>query len=105
MTRWVLGIRGKLKVTFYCNFIFIHPWRVHTAHLTYPQVEEGIYDTACSPNPGTCVCHLPVFPTLRLRGLCEGSNIDTEYKLKYLNGSIVYMGVRGSQVIYTGDLG
>ena len=59
---------------------------------------EGIYDTACSPNPGTCVCHLPIFPTLHLRGLCKGSNIDTEYKLKYINGSIVYMGVRGSQV-------
>ena len=61
-------------------------------------MEEGIYDTPCSPNPGTCICHLPIFPTLRLRGLCEGSNIDTEYKLKYLNGSIVYMGVRGSKV-------
>ena len=67
-------------------------------NLTYPQVGEGIYDTACSPNPGTCVCHLPIFPSLRLRGLCKGSNIDTEYKLKYLNGSIIYMGVRGSQV-------
>ena len=62
------------------------------------QVEEGIYDTACSPNFGSCVCHLPIFPTLRLRGVCKGSNIDTDYKLKYLNGSVVYMGVRGSQV-------
>ena len=74
-----------------------NPNLTRLANLTF-KVEEGIYDTACSPNIGTCVCHLPVFPTLRLRGLCKGSNIDTEYKLKFINGSIVYMGVRGSQV-------
>ena len=68
-------------------------------------MEEGIYDTACSPNLGAYVCHLPIFPTLRLRGVCKGSNIDTDYKLKYLNGSVVFMGVRGSQVKFVSTLG
>ena len=62
------------------------------------QVEQGIYDTPCQPTVGTCVCQLSKYPTLRMRGLCKDSNIDSEYKLKYINNSIVFMGVSGTEV-------
>ena len=33
-----------------------------------------------------------------MRGLCKDSNIDSEYKLKFINNSIVFMGVSGTEV-------
>ena len=45
-----------------------------------------------------CLCQFDGSPILRLRGLCQGSNIDTHYSMKDINGSVVFKGIIGTEI-------
>ena len=63
-----------------------------------------VYDYDCSVEAGVqfqCVCGFLNIPVLRLRGLCKESNIESHYTLKYLNGSITYKGLTGTDIKFS----
>ena len=45
-----------------------------------------------------CLCQFDASPILRMRGLCKGSNIDTHFTLKSLNGSVAFMGLTNTMI-------
>ena len=59
-----------------------------------------LFDVGCQSTSTQfhCLCQLEQPPLLRLRGLCKGSNIDTHFTLQSVNGSNVFMGLKGTLI-------
>ena len=64
-----------------------------------------LFDTGCvsSSLKIQCLCQTNNIPILRLRGLCEGSMIDTHYTLKSVEGSITYQGLTSTSIGFQRD--
>ena len=45
-----------------------------------------------------CLCQFEKRPILRMRGLCKWSKVDTHYVMTYVDGHIVFMGLKGTQI-------
>ena len=62
--------------------------------------EGKIYDVSCTfwSRKLQCLCQFERSPIIRMRGLCQGSKIDTHYTLKHLNGTVVFMGLKGTVI-------
>ena len=59
-------------------------------------------DTACDyAYPGECLCQFVETPILRMRGLCKGSKIDTHFTVKNRNGSVVFLGIVGTEITFS----
>jgi hypothetical protein len=64
--------------------------------------EGRLFDITCHwVVASQCLCQLHRSPVLRLRGLCKDSHIDTHYTLKYVNGSTVYKGLSGTDIMFS----
>ena len=63
-------------------------------------LKGSLLDAPClfSTRKLQCLCQFIQSPILRLRGLCQGSKIDTHYTLKSLNDSVVFMGLTGTVI-------
>ena len=48
--------------------------------------------------PGECLCQFVETPILRMRGLCKGSKIDTHFTVKNFDSSVVFMGIKGTEM-------
>ena len=69
--------------------------------LWYENNPKGsLFDVPCllSTRKMHCLCQFIHSPILRLRGLCQGSKIDTHFTLKSLNGTVVFMGLTGTMI-------
>ena len=66
------------------------------------QREDGrLFDTKCTwrkPFSGQCLCQFEGSAVVRLRGLCPDSNIDTHFTLRFSNKSILFKGLKGSEI-------
>ena len=51
-----------------------------------------------APIPGICICQFHNSPKLTLRGVCEQSDIDEMFVLKYSNGDVVFKGLRNTDL-------
>ena len=69
-------------------------------HWSGDSAEGRLYDSPriSSSSKGQCLCQLSETPLLRLRGLCKGSKIDTHYTMKSINGSVVFLGLTGTEI-------
>ena len=67
------------------------------------QRDDGrLFDTKCTWRPpGQCLCQFKISPVVRLRGLCSDSNIDTHFTFKYSNKSVLYKGLKGSEIQFS----
>ena len=68
------------------------------------QREDGrLFDTMCTwmKPSGQCLCQFKGSEIIRLRGLCSDSNIDTHFTLKYSNKSILFKGLKGSEIQFS----
>jgi hypothetical protein len=59
-----------------------------------------LYDLPCIfwSKKVQCLCQFGRSPIIRLRGLCQGSKIDTHYTLKNLDGRAIFMGLKGTVI-------
>ena len=65
-----------------------------------------VLDDGCSftASKTGCICHFEMAPLLRLRGLCKKSKIDNHLAMKFINGSIVFMGITGTMIHFSPSL-
>ena len=71
------------------------------------QRDDGrLFDTRCTDwrPPGQCLCQFERSAVVRLRGLCSDSNIDTHFTLKYSNKSILFKGLKGSEIQFSSTM-
>ena len=52
---------------------------------------------------GTCMCQFDNSPILTLRGLCEQTDVDKLFVLKYSHGDIIFKGIRNSKLTKVKD--
>ena len=62
-----------------------------------------LFDAQCAFSPSNCMCKFESTPILKLRGLCKNTNVDTSYTVKNVNGNIVYFGVAGTRIEFSGQ--
>ena len=68
------------------------------------QRDDGrLFDTKCTwrPSYGQCLCQFQKSPVVRLRGLCSDSNIDNHFTLMQSNKSILFRGLKGSEIRFS----
>ena len=68
------------------------------------EIGPGLYDSPCGMVlPGRCLCQFTSSPIMYFRGLCKGSNIDTHYVLVVVENNLVFKGVTGTEIKYSGS--
>ena len=64
---------------------------------------DKLFDAQCVFSTQNCMCKFESTPILKLRGLCKSTNVDTHYTVKNMNGNVVYLGLAGTKIEYSGQ--
>ena len=66
-------------------------------------VEGKVCDYSCNvATPMHCICQFHKSPIIKLRGFCKGSDVDTHYTPRYVNGGVEFLGLTTSLISFDG---